>query len=569
MDQTKRLFKGMENLDELIPLENVHSSGKSECYDLNGLFASLISGNSSNINYVTPVTVDNFKELKADNSSVMKFNQLSSSMSDIHNGRVSLSQRDAANLDNQLRDSGKEGPILLSDNPTTQFEQSFPPQSITSAKSNSADKVPCMSTWSCERSILTSIEPQLASASRVQDSADAVLSRANSLESCRNGCNIQGNSTFSSLYSEGELTDMEKHVHGNSGNLLHNHQPMPSVFASGGEVLQQGNSLHGFPKELCEEFKPTDFTTDLFNFYLADDLSQWFASSPDQSINPMTNALSDDLSQLVESTSATCSLVGGDVLTDIPIEHPAHSVHSSVTNTVHSSVTNMFNAEGHVKSAIVHSVEKGMYDGLRPDIGCSQVEKCWEDLLMPISSGVCSSTTSSALSKCVSEMDVRSVAGSRKGLFSELGLEELLVGTSTSCSVTNSNLEDQSSPNKKRKMENSSVNSNQAQVARVSGSSGSMSLLNYNLARTGNHVTKKEVIPKSQVGLWIDDSYSITAGSAVLSQQQKPEEHTKATRKRARPGESTRPRPKDRQQIQDRIKELRGIIPSGGKVLSF
>ncbi|MCI20212.1 transcription factor bHLH157-like, partial [Trifolium medium] len=39
----------------------------------------------------------------------------------------------------------------------------------------------------------------------------------------------------------------------------------------------------------------------------------------------------------------------------------------------------------------------------------------------------------------------------------------------------------------------------------------------------------------------------------------------KPTKKKAKPGESTRPRPKDRQQIQDCIKELRGIIPHGGK----
>ncbi|KAE8672384.1 hypothetical protein F3Y22_tig00111842pilonHSYRG00050 [Hibiscus syriacus] len=43
----------------------------------------------------------------------------------------------------------------------------------------------------------------------------------------------------------------------------------------------------------------------------------------------------------------------------------------------------------------------------------------------------------------------------------------------------------------------------------------------------------------------------------------------KPTRKRAKPGESTQPRLKDRQLIQDRIKELRGIIPHSGKQLSI
>ncbi|XP_057790402.1 LOW QUALITY PROTEIN: transcription factor EMB1444-like [Salvia miltiorrhiza] len=39
----------------------------------------------------------------------------------------------------------------------------------------------------------------------------------------------------------------------------------------------------------------------------------------------------------------------------------------------------------------------------------------------------------------------------------------------------------------------------------------------------------------------------------------------KISKKRARPGESCRPRPRDRQLIQDRIKELRELIPNGSK----
>ncbi|KAF4351094.1 hypothetical protein F8388_013199 [Cannabis sativa] len=140
---------------------------------------------------------------------------------------------------------------------------------------------------------------------------------------------------------------------------------------------------------------------------------------------------------------------------------------------------------------------------------------------------------SSASGNCISGLK----SYPRKGLFSELGIEQLLVGSnSSSTCLTKSNLEDESfsSPIKRRKIQN----------------------------------TTKEV-PKSQVGLWIDDSYSIIGGSSsstVLSQSQMAsEEPKKVIRKRARPGESTRPRPKDRQLIQDRIKELRGIIPSGGK----
>jgi hypothetical protein len=64
----------------------------------------------------------------------------------------------------------------------------------------------------------------------------------------------------------------------------------------------------------------------------------------------------------------------------------------------------------------------------------------------------------------------------------------------------------------------------------------------------------------------VNDRNSINIKSAVPVQPRRSEEPMKHTKKKAKPGESTRPRPKDRQQIQDCIKELRGIIPHGGKV---
>ncbi|CAN0923429.1 Transcription factor LHW [Linum grandiflorum] len=45
----------------------------------------------------------------------------------------------------------------------------------------------------------------------------------------------------------------------------------------------------------------------------------------------------------------------------------------------------------------------------------------------------------------------------------------------------------------------------------------------------------------------------------------KAEESSKPNRKRLKPGENPKPRPKDRQMIQDRVKELREIVPNGAK----
>lgn len=70
---------------------------------------------------------------------------------------------------------------------------------------------------------------------------------------------------------------------------------------------------------------------------------------------------------------------------------------------------------------------------------------------------------------------------------------------------------------------------------------------------------------KAILSSWSEDMQSMRSDSTQTSQSKKPEDLTKTTRKRARPGESTRPRPKDRQQIQDRVRELREIVPNGSK----
>ncbi|KAF6159098.1 hypothetical protein GIB67_032715 [Kingdonia uniflora] len=81
--------------------------------------------------------------------------------------------------------------------------------------------------------------------------------------------------------------------------------------------------------------------------------------------------------------------------------------------------------------------------------------------------------------------------------------------------------------------------------------------------------SQTDIVPKPRVGLWIDDSYSINTETSAILQSRKSDEPPKPTKKRARPGESTRPRPKDRQQIQDRVKELREIVPNGAKMIGI
>ncbi|MFS7905499.1 putative transcription factor bHLH family [Helianthus anomalus] len=59
--------------------------------------------------------------------------------------------------------------------------------------------------------------------------------------------------------------------------------------------------------------------------------------------------------------------------------------------------------------------------------------------------------------------------------------------------------------------------------------------------------------------------FSSASVSRCSEQINRPREPAKAGKKRSRPGESGKPRPRDRQLIQDRIKKLRKLLPSGSK----
>ncbi|RZB48229.1 Transcription factor EMB1444 isoform B [Glycine soja] len=66
-------------------------------------------------------------------------------------------------------------------------------------------------------------------------------------------------------------------------------------------------------------------------------------------------------------------------------------------------------------------------------------------------------------------------------------------------------------------------------------------------------------------GVMSSKGISSTFHSSNSGQLERSSEPSKNSKKRARPGESCRPRPRDRQLIQDRIKELRELVPNGAK----
>ncbi|GAB4824608.1 hypothetical protein Ancab_007481 [Ancistrocladus abbreviatus] len=70
----------------------------------------------------------------------------------------------------------------------------------------------------------------------------------------------------------------------------------------------------------------------------------------------------------------------------------------------------------------------------------------------------------------------------------------------------------------------------------------------------------------SQLSSWIEQGPSVKQDTSIsTANSKKADEVCKSNRKRLKPGENPRPRPKDRQMIQDRMKELREIVPNGAK----
>ncbi|KAL0928824.1 hypothetical protein M5K25_000746 [Dendrobium thyrsiflorum] len=71
---------------------------------------------------------------------------------------------------------------------------------------------------------------------------------------------------------------------------------------------------------------------------------------------------------------------------------------------------------------------------------------------------------------------------------------------------------------------------------------------------------------KSQISLWVGKARNMNCDGISAANCKRVDEVGKLNRKRSRTGENPRPRPKDRQMIQDRVKELREIVPNGAKM---
>lgn len=188
------------------------------------------------------------------------------------------------------------------------------------------------------------------------------------------------------------------------------------------------------------------------------------------------------------------------------------------------------------------------------------------------------------------DTDLYAVDGgiSNSGMFSGLGMDHLLdavVSGAQSVSVAKQISDDTvSCRTALTKISSSSIPSCSLSCGQVNESDnlqGELISLPKSLAKAGRlgsgslgpQFTKDDTgtcsqtsIYGSQINSWVEQGHNVKRESSVSTAYSKRnDEPTKPNRKRLKPGENPRPRPKDRQMIQDRVKELREIVPNGAK----
>ncbi|KAJ8768464.1 hypothetical protein K2173_021617 [Erythroxylum novogranatense] len=505
-----------------------------ESFDLNEWFASFCNGNIAAINWGSS---NGLKEITQSSIWPVDFSAFTP---DAQQERISPFS-DTLSTPNQLHADYIEAQAHKSVNFGAHFLQ-LPTQSAFPI--NKPDrKTSGVKMCSDDCSVMTSTQFQRPLEMGTQESPNVFLKSASTPLSCRTS---QGVSTSASFSETGELVNLEKAVQQKFGGSVEDQSSVSLINETLGELPQRETSLERLP----EGFELCDLTTDISYYSSIDDPSEWFTPSP--SISGMKNMGIENVLQSTRVTST--SHVVGDILLDNLFKHPVNSVKSSIANSTFSDV---------FQNSVIANGDDNPLEGLGPEVWCGQDGGYCENFLKPVM-GCNLFDVSTSASKGTPKLDAGSILSPRKGLFSELGIEELLDGGSNSTCVSKSSTSDQVSTVKKRRIGTPMGIDNQVHSVSLLCSSD-ITRQNFDSLGATKDLSRKEFFPKSQVGLWIDDSYSISTHNTVLERPKKLEEQGKAMKKRARPGESNRPRPKDRQQIQDRIKELRGIIPDSTK----
>ncbi|XP_074359473.1 transcription factor bHLH157-like [Apium graveolens] len=373
----------------------------------------------------------------------------------------------------------------------------------------------CSGAWSAGLSTLTSLKHQ-GSALRSQPPYNMFNIKPETAVTCGDTVrNCQG-SAFTSLNNS----------QCSSGSLIKLQYSTPPLHSIDSELLGK-NSV----QTLNEIFESPNYTTDHIKACSMDSFYQWFDSSLDQTNKTDFTTMDDDLlSEAMRFVSQPYNVSGGTNA----ISHPASSVHSSVTNTSTST--------GKQQCPNVFKVENDLFDRFGVDLGYGQAGNT-NDILMPVIDGGQMDFKNALQS--ISQQHVGSGLVHRKGLFSKLGIEQIVesVSTGTSSSVAKTTFEDQLSSTSKRKRTGISLGTNDHLASSL--------------------FQQKEDTTTRGSCSWVSDSYRTLDGHTD-SQEKKHVSTAKTMKKKAKPG--ARPRPKDRQLIQDRLLELRELTPNGEKM---
>ncbi|KAK4400261.1 Transcription factor LHW [Sesamum angolense] len=240
---------------------------------------------------------------------------------------------------------------------------------------------------------------------------------------------------------------------------------------------------------------------------LMDDLSQsqWFSSQPGSSGTPLTTLLCSDLSHVTGLIPAS-GLSGNNSAIHISDNLPANSIQSSVTDA--------FTSNHEVKASNMFGIDKP-FNSLGVESGCKKsVGWSGNDL------SFCTDVSS-----CISEK---------------------FHGQSA----------------KRRKIDNYSWSHDDVKTQCIPSFDGQMKLMDPVYGPATSDTELNTEASKKIPGACISDNRTTSAGNTISSKGQ--DEPSKTGKKKAKPG--TRPRPKDRQMIQDRLAELRELIPNGEKM---
>ncbi|KAJ4954579.1 hypothetical protein NE237_011362 [Protea cynaroides] len=554
VDHTRSLFRLIERADGLVQSWNVLSDFNGEVYDPCGSFASVVMSDNSYSSYgnIEPLHDDSCKELMEKSRFI---HQSSSFTSEWHHGSMSTLIGNQFHLRSQHNMAGVEAQVILS-KPSLQLPQVLS-ESFSSCADNTDGRHQTMSSLSGEGSTMTSFEQQLLCGSGMCVMPKVSSAAPNNLASSKNVyVDFQGEPIFPPLCRMGKSLDMESD-----------------------KGLEEANKTSGYGSHEVVDIKPpTHFnhpSEDEFlkvpsSFPAFTGVSRSFSTTEAVSKpNPVNKISQLNVPPLVQGNNGLAAPTLNDSFSESVV------VPGDVLNQAVTSANNSINSCGAVydwkrnssNAPMQLPAENDLFDILGLDFGSCQSQNCWGDVILPLGTGGCP-TLSTGFLECISEVDVGSMAVPQKGFFSECGLEDLINdGVYNFNSVTKPSSSEDSTTTIARTGSTAGY-WNQIQLAGLSSLGGNMDAMRPeydNLERINMLGIQKEIVAKSQVGSWIDDSYSINAESAVVTQPKRTEEPTKVSKKRARPGETTRPRPKDRQQIQDRVKELREIVPNGAK----